>query len=311
VVNHIVCDRFSMFVVGTEVQKLLAQAARGRPARLPATTDTFESWARRVAAYVRSAEAVREGRELWLRLPWDRVRAVPADLPDGTVVDPASGRPGYGTFASQRVLTAGLTEAETAALLRLTSDGETDVVDLVVTAYQQATAALTGSPVLYLFLQDNGRQSIFPDASLLRTVGYVASTRRLLVEGPAAGAAPAALPAVRAQLRAMPNRGLTLDWLLRPGDGEPVAEELCGITGFADVAANYHGRVERWWPATDLAEVARIKEHGLRNHPFATDIALVGGRLESRWEYSPSVHHTATAEAFANACMDALRDLIT
>lgn len=316
VVNHFVSDGTSVVLLSGELRRLVEGAALGRPVRVPPPTASFAHWARRIAAHVESPEADREVRDYWLHRPWDRVRMMPLDFDEGRVRDPVSGRFGYGTTGSQREVTAELSPEDTSRWL-LPGENEEDeryrVNDLLLTAILLAFAALYDASALYIFDTDSGRGPVFEGLSLRRTVGFIAHGRRLLVDLEGAATPEAALAAVRAQLRAMPSLGRTLEWLIHRGDGRPVRADLDVVPRFCDISLNYRGWLDPWLETsgtTDLPELAAENDLGLRNHPLNLDAAVIGGRFVARWTYSTQVHRGETIERLAETCRDVLARLI-
>jgi microcystin synthetase protein McyA len=315
VVNHLVADGVSLFVLHSDLRKVLIQAQRGAIPRVPSASD-FESWSRRIAAYTASLEAEREMRDYWLRLPWDRVRPMALDFPEGREVDPVSGRYGYGTLATQTEVRVVMDEDETDRWLRVGAGGSYSVMDLLLTALLVAYCKCTGASVMYAYDLDSDRDPGFEDVSLARTIGCVAQFRRFILDGGDAGTPQEALVSVREQVRAMPNRGRTLEWLLRRDDGLPVPAELRALPQFPpDVWLNYRGRLDRWavngtMIDGDVAELAHVNDESRRNNPLDFDALVLNGRLEMRFIYSSSVLRRETVGALAEACRHCLRELI-
>ena len=315
VVNHLVADGVSLFVLHSDLRKVLTQAHRGAAPQVPQASD-FESWARRIVAYTGSPDAEREMRDYWLKLPWDRIRPMPLDFPEGRDVDPVSGRYGYGTLATQTEVRVILEEDETDRWLRMAAGGRFDAMDLLMTALLVGYSELTGSRVMYLFDLDSDRDPGFKDVNLARTMGCVAQFRRYVLDLGETTTPQEALVAVHDQVRAMPNKGRTLEWLLRRQDGLPVPEELSVVPRFpADIWLNYRGRLDRWavngtMVDGDVAELAHVNDESRRNTPLDFDALVLNGRLEMRFIYSSQVLRRETVEVLANACLRCIRELI-
>lgn len=315
VVNHLVADGVSLFVLHSDLRKVMTQSSRGATPKVPPASD-FESWARRVAAYTASPEAERELHDYWLRLPWDRVQPLSLDFAEGRVVDPVSGRFGYGTLATQTEVRVLLEEEETDRWLKMAAGGRYDAMDLLMTALVVGYSELTGSRVLYLCDLDSDRNPGFPDVNLARTVGCVAQFRPFVLDLGDAATPREALDAIHAQRVAMPNHGRTLEWLIRRDDGLPVPEELRVLPPFPpDVWLNYRGRLDRW--ATngtmvdgDVDELAHVNDETRRNTPLDFDVLVIRGHLEMRFAFSTQVLRRETVERLASACLRCMRDLI-
>jgi non-ribosomal peptide synthase protein (TIGR01720 family) len=315
VVNHLVADGVSLFVLHSDLRKVLTQAHRGAAPQVPQASD-FEAWSRRIVQYTGSPEADREMRDYWLKLPWDRIRPMELDHPEGRDVDPLSGRYGYGTLATQTEVRVILEEDETERWLRMAAGGRFDAMDLLMTALLVGYSELTGSRVMYLYDLDSDRDPGFKDVNLARTMGCVAQFRRYVLDLGEATSPQEALVAVHDQVRAMPNKGRTLEWLLRRQDGLPVPEELSVVPAFpADIWLNYRGRLDRWavngtMVDGDVAELAHVNDESRRNTPLDFDALVLNGRLEMRFIYSSQVLRRETVERLADACQRCIRELI-
>ncbi|HBL28093.1 MAG TPA: hypothetical protein DD490_14770, partial [Acidobacteria bacterium] len=96
---------------------------------------------------------------------WPEVRPLPRDCADG-----------LNTVASQRQVLIVLDREETGALLQEVPKAyKTHINDVLLAALARAFRPWTGSPVLLVHLEGHGREDIFADVDLSRTVGWFTS----------------------------------------------------------------------------------------------------------------------------------------
>jgi non-ribosomal peptide synthase protein (TIGR01720 family) len=210
----------------------------------------------------------------------------------------------------------------------------TRIDDVLLTALTQACAPWTGTSALLVDLEGHGREPLFEDVDLSRTVGWFTAMFPVVLDldhnrdrdrdrthapssagsGPASGP-EAALKAINEQLRHVPGRGLgygLLRYLCRDGD---VATALRALPR-PEVSFNYLGRTD---PPPDGAALFRPGDAGTgplydprsrRSHLIDVVGDVAGDRLQLRWIYSEAMHRRETIEALATAFLDALQALI-
>src|SRR5204862_6042261 len=116
---------------------------------------------------------------------------------------------GENTVASEDSVWVALTEEETKALLtQVPAAYHTQINDLLLGALAQAISSWTGERALLVDLEGHGREALFEEVDLSRTVGWFTSMYPVLLELPASQDAGAAIKSVKEQLRATPNRGI-------------------------------------------------------------------------------------------------------
>ncbi len=143
-------------------------------------------------------------------------------------------------------VTLRLDPQETAVLLRdVPRVFGARIQEALLAALARAFAEWTGVPVLHLDLEGHGREEIFPDHDLSRTVGWLTALYPVLLDLRGAPDPAAALRAVRDQLRRVPSGGVghgLLRWLA--GD-----EDLAALPP-AQVVFNYLGQLDQALPAS-------------------------------------------------------------
>nr|QEO74169.1 condensation domain-containing protein [uncultured bacterium] len=295
-IHHLAVDGVSWRILLEDLDSAYAQLSRGDTIAFPPKTTSFKEWAERLAAYASSDEAVAE-------LDYWSSQGGSFELPVDFDVGPND-------VASAESITVSLTEAETDALLNVVPAAyRTQINDVLVAAVARAIASWTGSEHIAIDLEGHGREDVFDDVDLTRTVGWFTSLFpvALRVERDPAEL----LKAIKEQLRALPHRGLGYGVLryLAPGH---VRDRLVSQ---APLSFNYLGRFGHDAATKLFSPVpgARGSDHALegeRGHLVEVDGAVSAGRLHMTWTYSRNLCARATIERVAEEYLATLRELI-
>jgi amino acid adenylation domain-containing protein/non-ribosomal peptide synthase protein (TIGR01720 family) len=297
IIHHLVVDGVSWRILLEDLGTVYAALAGGAPARLPAKTTSFKSWAEQLVVHAGSA-TLRHEAAYWTAISWEQAGRLPVDHAGGV-----------NRVCFARTVTACLNAADTQALLQdVPSVYHTQINDVLLTALVEAFAEWTGHWTLLVALEGHGREDLFEGVDLSRTVGWFTSLFPVLLDISAALDPGSALKSVKEQLRAVPQRGIgygILRWLDR-SDSLPTPEP--------EVSFNYLGQVDAGADATfrfvseDSGSAA--SPDGRRPHLIDVSGSISDGRLRLHWTYSSAVHDAATIEAIAANFVARLQDLI-
>ncbi|WP_343283594.1 condensation domain-containing protein, partial [Streptomyces sp. CS014] len=278
-VHHMAVDGVSWRILLED----LAAAYQGAP--LPAKTTSFKEWATRLQQAGDPAEEVY----------WDTVPAavLPVDHPDGE-----------NTVASAESVAVELDEAETRALLtEVPAAYRTQINDVLLTALAQTLAGWTGQETVTVALEGHGREELFDDVDVSRTVGWFTSLFPVAL-APGGQEPGSALKAVKEQLRAVPRRGV----------GYGLTHDLTALP--ADLSFNYLGRMDSGGTAegplgmADEPIGAPAASTGERAFAIEVIGSVAAGRLTLAWTYSSNLHDKVTVEGLAEDFVLRLRALI-
>ncbi|HEY4592137.1 MAG TPA: thioesterase domain-containing protein, partial [Thermoanaerobaculia bacterium] len=176
--------------------------------------------------------------------------------------------------------------------------------EALLSALARALAGWTGSPRLRVDLEGHGREPLFDDLDVSRTVGWFTSLYPVVLEGGGAGPGEALVSAGET-LRAVPGRGIGYG-LLGLLETEPAAEILFNYLGQAD-SASAEGSLFR---ASTASAGPTRSPRAQRTHPLEIAGIVAGGRLRITLTYGSRMHRRETAERLAAAYAGALRELI-
>ncbi|HZI16962.1 MAG TPA: amino acid adenylation domain-containing protein [Pyrinomonadaceae bacterium] len=303
VAHHLVVDGVSWRVIMEDLQTLYAQLSGGQVVELPAKTTPFKRWAERLTDYARSEGLTKES-DYWLGLAREVKGA--ARLPrDGD---------GANTLESARTVTAALTAEETRALLQRVPEAyRTQINDALLSTLADALANWSGGRRILVQLEGHGREAVFDDADVTRTVGWFTSRYPVMLER--RGGPGETLKWMKEMLRAVPGRGVGYGVLRYMGEDASVRAELGGLDAAAEVGFNYLGQFDQ--VLQESSPFAPAKESGgrtyglggEREHVLEINGSIVGGRLLMTWTYSENLHERETVERLSESYMAALRAL--
>jgi amino acid adenylation domain-containing protein/non-ribosomal peptide synthase protein (TIGR01720 family) len=299
--HHLVIDGVSWRVLFEDLATAYERIARGLGPRLPQKTTSLKHWAERLLEHAQTP-AVTAELDFWLAAG-QAVEPLPRDR-----------QTGRNSEASRCTVTVELAADETHALLReLPRAYGTRIEDVLLTAVALAFRAWTGRSRLLLDLEGHGREDLFDDVDLSRTVGWFTTKYPVLLCVEEQGAL-AALRSVREQLRLIPRRGIGYGLLRYLHAAAPVRARLRAMPQ-AEVVFNYLGQFHGsragapWGPAGESAGPQRSLR-GERLHLIDLSGHVSDGRLFVDWSYSAELHDRATVERLAGDFQTLLRRLI-
>ncbi|HET9359968.1 MAG TPA: amino acid adenylation domain-containing protein [Vicinamibacterales bacterium] len=302
VIHHLVVDGVSWRILLEDLQTAYDRASRGESARLPPKTTSYAVWAQRCREYAAS-DAARDELPYWLSTPRSTIGRLPIDEPQGT-----------NSVGSARSVTVALTASETEALLRQVPDVyRTQINDVLLTAVADAFAAWTGERRLLIDLEGHGREELFADVDVSRTVGWFTAMYPVALEWEPGNDPGASLKSIKEQLRKVPNRGIGYG-LLRYLGGD--AEGQLARLPRAEMTFNYLGQVDQALP-TSSRFVWAAESPGPAQSPRATRSHLLDvsgvisdGCLRLSLKFSEHLHRRETIEQLAGRVVESLRSLI-
>ncbi|WP_260859018.1 condensation domain-containing protein, partial [Paraburkholderia sp. BCC1885] len=299
-IHHLVVDGVSWRVLLEDLQTTYGQLRAGVAAKLPAASSPYQAWARKLAGYAKS-EAVRT------QLPyWQAVLSGPAQLPCERPLRAA-------TVRHARSVKLQLDPATTQRLLQEAPAAyRTQVNDLLLTALGRALCAWTGGESVRIDVEGHGREDVFEDIDLSRTVGWFTSLFPVNLEP--LGDPGAALMRVKEMLRGVPGRGLGYGLLRHLGDGAD--REALAQAGPSQVVFNYLGQFDQsfderamWKPAAESAGET-VDGDAPMAHELSVNGQVYGGELALTVSYSGERYEQQTIEALMERYRSELEGLV-
>jgi len=300
-VHHLVVDGVSWRVLLEDLQTALADLERGETPRLPAKTSSYKRWAQVSAEYGASAQAAAEV-PFWTRLADAEVRNLPRD---GAAGD-------SGGHVDQE-----LDAEHTRALLQEVPQAyRVGMNDVLLAALAMTAGRINGGAAVLVDLEGHGREDLFANLDLSRTVGWFTSFYPALLQVPE-GSPREALLAVKEQLRRMTRKGIGFGLLKTYGE-EQVRAQLAALPR-ADIAFNYLGQTDALTTSAagmqgglELAPEPGGSAFDARNesrYPLVCNAFIRERRLRLGWTHT-GAYKAATIQAFSGEFMENLKAIV-
>jgi amino acid adenylation domain-containing protein/non-ribosomal peptide synthase protein (TIGR01720 family) len=302
VAHHLVVDAVSWRILLDDLWTILARPPAERPDP-PAKTTSFQRWAQLLDGHAGGAELEAEA-DFWVaQLDADAI-ALPIDNPAGS-----------NTVADSDEVTVSLSSAATAALIhQVPSVYRTKIDDSLLTALVIALCDWTGRREVVVDVEGHGRDPVFEDVDVSRTVGWFTAIYPLRLSLPASPLPGEVLRSVKEQLRKVPHRGIGFG-LLRYANRGNAGDRLRSCP-HPDICFNYFGQLDGPDRPGDVLRIASERAGARRAagqqrwHLIEINAGVSGGRFEATWTFSGSMHQRATIERLAHSYTAALNALI-
>jgi len=285
--HHLAVDGVSWRILLEDLATAYQSHSSGESAALPPKTTSFKRWAEQLFEYAQSKQLHAEA-DRWLD---DRL-LVASHAP----IDP-------GLEGEAQSVVASLSPRETQALLQAVSATHgARIDDLLLAALGKALEALKPGPWL-VDVEGHGREELFDDVDLSRTVGWFTTVYPLLLEP---GADPVMVRDARRNLR-------------HGGIGYGVLRHLAGHAELrairSDLCFNYLGQFDQalsnGGPFKLAGEPLRAfrSPRARRSHALEVNALISGGCFSVTFTHVEAQHSRAVVERLAAIFLDALREL--
>lgn len=308
-IHHLAIDGVSWRILMSDLQTAYEQLSRGEMVKLPRKTTSYRQWSERLGEFAAS-EKLRQELSYWLEGPRPPIHPLPLDYPR------AERR---STAGSTRVVSAALSAERTASLIsEVPQSYRIRTEEILLTALVQTFAQWTGSRWLRLDLDSHGRQELFADVDVSRTVGWFTALYPVLLnldEFSQASDSGDELRAIKEQVRRVPNRGIGYGLLRYLSKDAAVMQKLRELPQ-AEVSFNYLGNFDDvlagsspFKPLDESAGSDKDRQAAC-DYLIEVNALVLGGELRLDWTYSEDLHRCETLEGLAQRFIIQLESLI-
>ncbi|WP_448124939.1 non-ribosomal peptide synthase/polyketide synthase [Pseudomonas veronii] len=291
VVHHLVVDGVSWRILLEDLQQAYGAAP------LPAKTCAYQVWARQLQAHAQTLDA---------QLAYWQAQTADTDLPCDNPQGGLQNRLGA-------KLEIRLDAEHTRQLLQdAPAAYRTQVNDLLLSALVRVICRWSGQTAALIQLEGHGREDLFDNVDLSRTVGWFTSLFPLRLQ--AEGGLADAIKSVKEQLRGVPDKGIGYGLLRYLGT--PDAREALSSLAAPRITFNYLGQFDRQFnesalfvPATGGSGQAQDPEAPLANW-LTLEGQVYGGELTLQWGFSREMFEASTIQRLADDYTAELKALI-
>ena len=304
IIHHLAVDGVSWRIIISDLATIYQQIEAQQPIKLSAKTTAFQDWTVKLNKYAQS-EILFPELDYWLNQPWEQATPLPLDY----------AYKGENTVGGAAAVSVKLSVEDTSILLgSVNAAYNTQINDILLSALVKVLAQWTGNATILIDLEGHGREDLFEDVDLSRTVGWFTSLFPVLLKIPDLKQPESIIKSIKEQLRAIPKRGIGYG-ILRYLCAETTIQEQIQRIPTPEISFNYLGQfdqvqAENGWLLDIKSTGANQSPRQNRAHLLDINALVIEGELQISWTYGSQVHHRATVENLAHNYLQALRTLI-
>ncbi|MBR1251127.1 non-ribosomal peptide synthase/polyketide synthase [Bradyrhizobium sp. AUGA SZCCT0169] len=298
-IHHLVVDGVSWRVLLEDVAAAYSQLTQGNAVALPPKSQAYSLWGARLDAYAASSELAAE-------LPYWVERSGVTDFP----CDDDHG--GVDTIADADEISLSFEAELTQRLLTdAPSAYRTQVNDLLLAGLARAVSQWSGQDDVLVELEGHGREDLFGDIDISRTVGWFTTAFPVRLAGGSQDLS-SLIKTVKEELRAIPGRGLGYGVLRYLGSEEQRMALSRAIE--PKITFNYLGQIdggagEAFAMAPESAGSSRSASSPLRRW-LSVNGTVREGQLRLSFGFGSKRYRRETVERLAVLYNAALRELV-
>jgi amino acid adenylation domain-containing protein/non-ribosomal peptide synthase protein (TIGR01720 family) len=285
IAHHLIIDGVSWRILLEDLYTACLQIEAGEGVQLAAKTTSFRDWATCLEEY---SKREFEACEYWRQKAVEarRIAAMPA---------------GWNSSGEPVQIAIEIGSEQTSALLHEALKAlNARIEEVLLAALAPAIRGWTGQNAILIDIEAHGREEIFEDCDVSRTIGWFTAMYPLLLYVEEGNAQTAQLPSVQEQLRSVPMNGVGYG-IARYLSNEP---ELAS-TPAAPILFNYLGQIDRGaagtWRPLLRDNGPEHSPRSLRSHPLEIEGSVFEGQLRITWLWSGDRSHLPAAEVAARA----------
>ncbi|MEM9927323.1 MAG: amino acid adenylation domain-containing protein [Cyanobacteria bacterium P01_D01_bin.50] len=306
IIHHLLIDSISWRILLTDLATVYKQIETSENIELPLKTTSFKTWVNQLINYAQS-QIVLDELNYWLSNINSQIVSLPVDYQ----IDQ-----NQNTVASTAEVNIILNAEQTKALLEEVPKAyKTQINDILLTALLQTFNQWTTTPTLLIDLEGHGREDLFSDVDLSRTIGWFTTIFPVLLKLDDNRNLEVNIKSVKEQLRQIPNRGFNYGLLRYLTKDKNIKTNLENQQQ-AQIKFNYLGKLD--FTSTDSLILGLAKEstgdnripQGNRQYLIEINSWISENKLQLTWNYSRNIHQQATIENLAQIYITNLENLI-
>lgn len=315
IAHHLVVDGVSWRIIFADLQQAYDQLCRNEDIKLPAKTTSFQYWAKRLTDHANSDE-IKSEYYYWRDRLNKNYPSIPIDKPRGK-----------NNEKDAKTCIVKLKEEDTQKLLQeVPSVFRTQINDILLTALTRVITGWTGGNGWMVSLEGHGREDLFDDVDLSRTVGWFTCIYPVSLHLSTKLSRSDDIKSIKEQLRAVNNNGIGYGLLrylqdIQTTDAEAAKNDTLDLSPLKvepQISFNYLGQFDQVLSSDDVMRLCEDQSIGghahdpnaIRRHVIDVFALINGGQLQLGWVYNGKLHRPATIEPLVNNWLAELKGLI-
>jgi non-ribosomal peptide synthase protein (TIGR01720 family) len=273
--------------------------------KLPLKTTSFREWAQNLVNYAESDQVVAQFKT-WLAI-------LPKQLPQLPLDKICENN---NNIASEAEVQVKLDISQTRALLEVVPKAyHTQINDVLLTALAITYSQWTKQNSVLIDLETHGRQDLFANINITRTVGWFTTIFPVFLELKNINNLEENLKYVKERLREIPQNGISYGLLRYLNPNQQISQTLQTLPQSA-ISFNYLGQLDLFtsqgWILGLAKESTGLSSHPLNERRYVLNINawIAQSQLQIQWRYSRNLHDTTTIENLAQQFIKTLQAII-
>ncbi|MGD9488076.1 MAG: amino acid adenylation domain-containing protein [Calditrichaceae bacterium] len=302
-IHHLAMDGISWRILLEDLVSAYHWSQSGRTIELPPKTTSFKTWTEKLKKFANDKINPQEVPFWQNQFPVEK-QLLPVDFPDGR-----------NSESSTQRLSSILEARQTQKLLKsVPSLYNTQIQENLLTAIIRSHAKWTGKHHMYIQLEGHGREDLFDDVDLSRTVGWFTAAYPVSLYMNGTIQIQDTLKTVKEQMRMIPNHGIGFG-LLRYLSDDMIIRKRFKAAPVPEISFNYLGQFGLRDSGDIFDEIdpntgAERAPNAKRTHLLDISGTIVNDSLNLSIDYSGNLIKEETVRRFLTNIMDELQQLI-
>ncbi|MCP5054954.1 MAG: amino acid adenylation domain-containing protein, partial [bacterium] len=304
-IHHLVVDGVSWRILLEDFAAAYKQMMDGQSIRIPYKTTSFKEWSQTLSQYAENTDTQWFAKEMeyWQKLENNETTPLPVDR---------SGETGKASkLKNYENVTVSFTKKETETLLKNVNHAyNTEINDTLLTALGRAVSRWTGKNKVLINLEGHGRETLFDNVDITRTVGWFTSLFPVILT--MNDNLSLDIRQTKENLRNIPNKGIGYGILeyLTPKKGMILSGGLN-----PEISFNYLGQFDRGIGKGLFSLSGFSSGHSVSPDSEMTDKLTINGMLMDGilsldFTYSKTLYHKETILQLAGSYKENLLAII-
>ena len=306
IAHHLCIDGVSWRILLEDLSTILTHYMNDQEYKLPEKTTSYSYWAERLNGYANS-EGIKAAMGYWANQSDREYKGIPDDF-DNTLL--------HNTVGSEDTVSVSLSSKETKLLFEKTLKAHRiQINDILIYAVLKALTKWTGNNDLLMDIEGHGREDLFEDIDLSRTVGWFTAIYPVFLINDSQSDHSSGVKRIRKQLQKIPDRGLSYGLLRYLCSDAEIVKKLKALSK-ADILFNYLGQFDQVFSETlafkpGKADAGSLRSpKGIRSHKLEIVGIVSGEQLKVDWIFSKNFHRRTTIKLIANEFINVLKSII-
>lgn len=301
VIHHLVIDGVSWRILLEDIEIAYNQIRNGEEIKLSKKTSSYKDWSDRLFEYSRSSEALQE-MEYWQKVNNSYVLQLPEE-----------GEIQRNSYIDNTSLTMSFSPENTKNLLTKCNEAyNTEINDLLLSALAMAFNNWTGSKSVMINLESHGREELFKDIDITRTIGWFTAEYPVVLEIKKAEEVSYTIKTIKETLRRVPKNGIGYG-ILKYLNNEVGNDLKYGCK--PQISFNYLGDFEeeissKQFAISDISSGMDMSENLEREYMLDITGIIIDKKLNMKVEFNKKQFSETTIGHFLNKYMRCLEEIV-